>query len=57
MSLATTKQTIQKKEAGIPLVELPKTFRDAIQIVNKLGVRYMWIVSLCILQDDADDWA
>ncbi|KAK7917749.1 hypothetical protein PG985_011357 [Apiospora marii] len=57
MALATTQQTIQRNEAGIPLAELPKTFLDAIQIVRKLGIRYIWIDSLCILQDDADDWA
>ncbi|KAK7972559.1 hypothetical protein PG988_006693 [Apiospora saccharicola] len=57
MVLATTQQTIQRNEAGIPLADLPKTFLDAIQIVKKLGIRYIWIDSLCILQDDADDWA
>ncbi|KAK8102131.1 heterokaryon incompatibility protein-domain-containing protein [Apiospora sp. TS-2023a] len=57
MSLATTQHTIRKNEAGIPLDDLPKTFLDAIQIVNQLGIRYIWIDSLCILQDDADDWA
>lgn len=38
------------------LDELPKTFRDAIEIVRSLDIRYLWIDSLCIVQDDAEDW-
>ncbi|KAK7996718.1 transcription activator of gluconeogenesis [Apiospora arundinis] len=55
--LATTQETIQRKKTGIPLDELPKTFLDAVKIVRHLGIRYIWIDSLCIVQDDADDWA
>jgi len=37
---------------------LPRTFREAIQISRHLGARYLWIDSLCILQDpdDKSDW-
>ncbi|PVH96825.1 HET-domain-containing protein [Periconia macrospinosa] len=35
---------------------LPKTFRDAFYIAFKLGFRFIWIDSLCIVQDDNDDW-
>ena len=35
---------------------LPKTFRDAIYITQKLGVKYLWIDSLCIIQDSVEDW-
>jgi hypothetical protein len=42
--------------AGIPVWHLPKTFQDAIKICEKIGVRYIWIDSLCIIQDDAEDW-
>ncbi|TGO11283.1 hypothetical protein BTUL_0113g00130 [Botrytis tulipae] len=35
---------------------LPKTFQDAIEIFRALGVRYMWIDSLCIVQNDSNDW-
>ena len=41
----------------IQLDILPQTFQDAIHITWKLGYRYVWIDSLCILQDDQDDWA
>lgn len=41
---------------NIPLGAFPKTQRDAIQIARALGIRYLWIDSLCILQGDIHDW-
>lgn len=41
---------------GIRLADLPKTFRDAIQVTRKLGVNYLWIDGLCIIQDSRSDW-
>lgn len=35
---------------------LPLTFRDAIKVTNALDIRYIWIDSLCIIQDDEKDW-
>ena len=37
------------------ILDLPLTFRQAILIAKKVGIRYLWIDSLCILQDDPDD--
>ncbi|KAK5674282.1 hypothetical protein LTS10_013020 [Elasticomyces elasticus] len=34
---------------------LPLTIRDAIRVTSKLGCRYVWIDSLCIVQDDDAD--
>ncbi|KIN00795.1 hypothetical protein OIDMADRAFT_124725, partial [Oidiodendron maius Zn] len=36
--------------------DLPKTFRDAIVVSKMLGVEYLWIDSLCIIQDSPSDW-
>ena len=36
---------------------LPKTFREAIQFTRAVSVRYLWIDSLCIVQDSLEDWA
>lgn len=38
------------------LPDLPRSFRDAIRITRELGFRYLWIESLCILQDSLEDW-
>jgi hypothetical protein len=35
---------------------MPQTFQDAICTVRALGFRYLWIDSLCIIQDDRGDW-
>lgn len=40
----------------IPIDKLSKTFKDAFVAAKKLGVRYIWIDSLCIIQDSPDDW-
>ncbi|KAF7870204.1 uncharacterized protein EAF02_009394 [Botrytis sinoallii] len=37
--------------------DLPKTFEDAIEVCMQLKIRYIWIDSLCIIQDDKEDWA
>ena len=36
--------------------DLPKTFPNAVYIMRHLGVRYIWIDSLCIMQDDPKGW-
>lgn len=40
----------------IPLESLSATFLDAIDATKALGVQYLWIDSLCILQDSLSDW-
>lgn len=34
----------------------PRTFKDAITITRKLGLEFIWIDSLAIIQDDPQDW-
>ncbi|KAK4173055.1 heterokaryon incompatibility protein-domain-containing protein [Triangularia setosa] len=54
----TTQKTLPHRvREGIDISELPQTFRDAVILVAGLGLRYLWIDSLCILQDDSQDWA
>ena len=35
---------------------LPRTFQDAMIVTRRLGLRYLWIDSLCIIQDSQEDW-
>ena len=35
--------------------QLPRTITDAIDLLKALGLRYLWIDGLCLIQDDADD--
>ncbi|PMD65609.1 HET-domain-containing protein, partial [Hyaloscypha bicolor E] len=52
----TNSETLKQNLKYISLLSLPKTFRDAIYITRGLGIRYLWVDSLCILQGDAVDW-
>ena len=55
--IKTTKGNLQARLARIALDDLSNTFRDAVRITRELGERFLWIDSLCIIQDDEDDWA
>ena len=54
--MVTTSSTLSERVVGIDHHMLPKTFQDAITITRKLGYRYIWIDSLCIVQDSQHDW-
>ena len=55
--LKLTKLTSQRLRDGFSRADtLSKTFQDAITICQKFGVKYLWIDSLCILQDSLEDW-
>ncbi|KAM0418255.1 hypothetical protein ACHAPD_004612 [Fusarium lateritium] len=47
---------IQGFKQHIPFDELPQTFKDAVITTRALKVRYLWIDSLCIIQEDPPDW-
>jgi Heterokaryon incompatibility protein (HET) len=38
------------------LPSLPQVIRDAIDLVSKLGMRYLWVDSLCIVQNSTRSW-
>ena len=48
--------TYEERTRAIPVVTLPPTFRDAVTIARTHGIRYLWIDSLCIIQDSKEDW-
>jgi hypothetical protein len=52
----TETNNLKKHEEGISIADLPKTFRDAVHVTRNLGVQYLWIDSLCIIQNDEKDW-
>ncbi|KAF4630306.1 hypothetical protein G7Y89_g7834 [Cudoniella acicularis] len=57
--LRLTSENANKLSQGIPFGELPKTFIDAIKVSKQLGINYLWIDSLCILQAGVgsfEDW-
>ncbi|KAK4901724.1 hypothetical protein LTR27_001496 [Elasticomyces elasticus] len=53
----TVKANLKERQALLSYDDLPRTLQDAVTATVKLGLRYLWIDSLCICQDDDDDWA
>ncbi|KAF2496512.1 hypothetical protein BU16DRAFT_460375, partial [Lophium mytilinum] len=54
--MTTTIATLDDRQASIPLDSMPPNFCDAVLVTRKLKIRYLWIDSLCIIQDSPDDW-
>lgn len=52
----TTVATLAQHQNCIPMDQLPKSFKDAITIARKLRIPFLWIDSLCIVQDSEQDW-
>ncbi|KAI1080445.1 heterokaryon incompatibility protein-domain-containing protein [Whalleya microplaca] len=52
----TFNYNIGRYKISIDFNSLSSTFKDAISVVRGLGLRYLWIDSLCIIQDDKLDW-
>jgi hypothetical protein len=50
-----TKECIDEARNGILVKRLPRTLQDAILIARTMGTPYIWIDSLCIIQDDEED--
>jgi hypothetical protein len=56
LPIKTEKQNLNSRIGRLVWNELPTAFQEAIIIVRALGLRYLWIDSLCIIQDDDEDW-
>jgi len=41
-----------RQEQGLTAQSLPQTVKDAIDLVSKMGEKYLWVDSICIIQDD-----
>lgn len=52
----TTKENLTKRLQELDVGNLPKVFVDAIRVCKATGVRYLWVDSLCILQNSLEDW-
>lgn len=52
------KSNLEAMQEHLVLDGESRTFLDAIRFVRRLGIPYLWIDSLCILQDkdDLSDW-
>ena len=51
-----TTDSLHEMGQAIPMASLPRNFRDAITIARLLTIDFLWIDSLCIIQDSIADW-
>jgi serine/threonine protein kinase len=54
--LKTTSDNLKDRHLGIENSSLPDKFQNAVRLTRALGVKYLWIDSLCIIQDSIEDW-
>jgi len=52
----TYTSTLEANRLSIPWHTLPKMFQDAVMVITRLGLYHLWIDSMCIIQDDTQDW-
>lgn len=57
LPLRTTTDNIDEHRKNIVWDSLPVVYRETIEISRMLGVKYVRIDSLCIVQDSESDWA
>lgn len=51
-----TSANFEQFATGVLITTLPTTYGDAISLCRRLGIRFLWIDSLCIIQDSREDW-
>ncbi|RSL64595.1 hypothetical protein CEP53_003997 [Fusarium sp. AF-6] len=54
--LCTLTSNLETFRKEIPHDLLPLNFQEAIKVTRELRISYLWIDSLCIVQDDLEDW-
>lgn len=47
----TEKKTLALRQQGFNFIQLPKTLQDTVKVTRTLGLHYLWIDALCIVQD------
>lgn len=54
--LTLRESCLDDMKEGILWSSLPKTFQDTVTVTMWFKIRYLWIDSLCIIQDSREDW-
>ncbi|KAI1451623.1 HET-domain-containing protein [Annulohypoxylon moriforme] len=56
MQFKTERATLNNRIAGFKPDETSPIMQDAIEACRGLGIPYIWIDAVCIIQDDREDW-
>ena len=54
--ISLTSKNYELFRTQVNFTELPKTFQEAVVVTRSLGIQFLWIDSLCIIQDSLEDW-
>ena len=54
-TVITTLDSLTERKSGMALKDMPLTLKDAVTVARNLEVRYLWIDSVCIIQDSKED--
>ncbi|PQE08118.1 HET domain-containing protein [Rutstroemia sp. NJR-2017a BVV2] len=54
-SVVLEKKRLDNWLSSLPYCQLPQTLKDAIKVTQELGLQYLWVDALCIIQDDPAD--
>ena len=55
-TLKLEKSTRQALSSGVAIEILPRTMQDAINFTRNINLDWLWVDSLCIIQDSQEDW-
>ncbi|GIJ90105.1 hypothetical protein Asppvi_009055 [Aspergillus pseudoviridinutans] len=51
----TVRDCYEQYKKELPYHSLPQTIQDALHVTRSMGLQYIWIDSMCIIQDDEED--
>jgi hypothetical protein len=55
-NLTTSSTSLKDRLRCILFKDMPRTIQDAVIVTSRLKVRYLWVDSLCIVQDNKEEW-
>ena len=54
--LKLTKKELINFQTRLPLESMPRTIYESLEVTRNLDIKHLWVDSLCIVQDDDEDW-
>ncbi|EQB55116.1 hypothetical protein CGLO_04978 [Colletotrichum gloeosporioides Cg-14] len=51
----TTRANFQARQRRLDECDFPKTIRDAIDLTRRMGIKYLWVDAVCIIQPTSQD--
>jgi hypothetical protein len=55
-NLTTSSTSLKDRLRYILFEDMPRTIQDAVIVTSRLKLRYLWVDSLCIVQDNKEEW-